>query len=212
MVSSGTLLAVLGGSWHAFETFAAWLRPLSKRIGCNLRVAFDTAPLERLVADAVDVVLLYNCLDERSEVSYSEAQLVWLRAWVEGGGRLLALHGATVAARKHASLRALLGGAFVDHPPIGTLEVRCVGSAHPTVADIGPFFIHDELYRHDLEPSAQVHLVASIGQETQPVAWTQQVKGGKVAYFALGHDESAWQHVAFERIVVQSLTWLLEQR
>ncbi len=212
MVSRGNLLAVLGGSWHSFETFAAWLRRLSKRIGCELRVAFDTATLERLVADAVDVVLLYNCLDERSDVSYSEAQLVGLRHWVEGGGRLLALHGATVAARKHPSLRALLGGAFVDHPPIGTLEVRRVGSAHPMVADIGPFYVHDELYRHDLEPGVQVHLVARMGQEVHPVAWTQQIRGGKVAYFALGHDELAWQHAAFERIVVQSLTWFLEQR
>lgn len=209
MVTRRHVLGLLGGAWHDFEAFGTWLRPLVDRVGGALRLSFDTAELTRLADHEIDVVLLYNCIEHATNPSYSEDQIGAMRDWLTRGGRLLAVHSATVAAHTWSSLRALLGGTFIDHPPLGALEVRGVDGEHPMVVGIPPFRVHDELYRHVLEPGVRVHWVASNGQEEHPVAWSWQLEQGLVAYLGLGHDERAWQHEAFGRIVEQSLQWLL---
>ena len=161
---------------------------------------------------SIDVVLLYNCFDTDSELRYSEAQLENLVQWVESGGNVMALHSATVAARSEPRLRALLGGAFVDHPPYCEIQIRPTGAAHSTTRGIVPFVVSDELYRHELEPGIDVHLVASDGKGEHPVAWTRCVQTGRVSYLGLGHDVASWHHPAFSRLLRQSIAWLCATR
>lgn len=208
MVTMPRLSILLGGAWHEFEAFGAWAHPAAAAAGFEPVLSYDIGQLERLEVDGVDVLLLYNCLDESSETAYADSQITALSQWLRNGGRLLALHSASVAARQNLEMRALIGGAFTGHPPIGTIDVKSIGEAHPIVGDVAPFAIFDELYRHDLEPSVTVHWVATDGEGEHPVAWSHRVERGRVAYLALGHDARAWKNPAFERIFRQTLRWL----
>lgn len=203
------LFALLGGAWHDFSSFERWLAPVAESAGFALGTSSDPSQLDELLLNEPDVLLLYNCLDADDNLAYGESQVDSLVGWVERGGGLLALHSATVAARTCPRLRDLLGAVFVDHPPQSEILVEPFGSTHPMNLGIEPFRVFDELYQHDLASDLEVHLVAGIGGETQPVGWTRRVSMGQIAYVGLGHDSGVWGHPSFSKVFNQTLAWLV---
>jgi type 1 glutamine amidotransferase len=209
VVKGRQVLAVLGGSWHDFSGFAEWLRPTITQAGHHLRVSHELGELGLLEANGVDAVVLYTCLDEKSGLAHIDAEVDGLCRWVGAGGGLLALHSATVSARQEPRLRALIGGAFVEHPPRCEICVSRAGAPHPMTVGVDSFRVQDELYLHECDPAIDVRLVASAGGGPHPMAWTRSERRGKVAYLGLGHDAAAWSHPLYERLVLQSLAWVL---
>lgn len=209
MVDAANVLCVLGGSWHDFDGFAHTFTPVLARAGMQNRCTQDLDELTRLQGASYELVLLYTCIDEQCAVAHSQAQVHGLCSWVQGGGSLLAVHGATVAARQHPDLKELLGGCFVSHPPRARLVVSPVPAEHPITRGIEPFTVDDELYYHDYDPAVSVHLVTHDGQRACPLAWSRPAGQGTVVYFGLGHDEAAWNVPSYQRIVQQSARWLV---
>jgi uncharacterized protein len=114
-------------------------------------------------------------------------QCVGLKAWLEGGGHWLALHGTsggraervegltqrrTVKTAHHA----LLGAMFLTHPPACRFRVDVRDGAHPVTQGVGRSFeIEDEPYFIELQDPASVHvlLTADYGASGQwPVVET----------------------------------------
>lgn len=108
-----------------------------------------------------------------------------LRAWLEAGGRWLALHGSSGgrAARverdgktRRMMVRqphhATLGGFFLNHPPVQRFTVQvAAGSAHPLVAGMpASFEAVDELYLIELQDRehTEVLLTTELAADPSP--------------------------------------------
>jgi len=210
-VTDTEILLVLGGSWHDFDGFAACTMPLLARASVAVRVSYDLEDLASLEALGCRIVVLYTCLDDKTSQHHTDPQTNGLYRWVNGGGGLLAIHSATIAARQHSILKSLIGGSFISHPPRATFIATPSEDAHPIIQGVESFAIEDELYTNDVNPSVQIHLVAQHQGKAQPLAWSRVQGKGKVAYLALGHDQAAWDSAGYQKIFVQSIGWLLTE-
>ncbi|MGI9589968.1 MAG: ThuA domain-containing protein [Myxococcota bacterium] len=204
---SGPLQAwlVCGGRWHDFDyARLELLKLLAERPEIRTRVSSDYADTDTL-AEA-DLLVTYTC-DVRPELAQERALL----AYLERGGRWLALHGTNSVLeflddgrvstpRLHGELMAALGSRFLAHPPIGPFQVENVQPGHPLVAGIEDFEVEDELYLSELEPDIEVLLQTRfVGKapgfvaeewpddEPRPVLYLHRVGAGQVLYLTLGH-------------------------
>jgi type 1 glutamine amidotransferase len=156
---------VCGGKYHDFDFVRLeLLKLLAEDAHVRVKVAQDFADSEAIAAS--DFLVAYTC-----DVRPTDAQTAALRAWVEGGGRLFALHGTSsyldlperlgeglvATPNLNPAFFELLGNQFLSHPPLGSFPVTISPGAEkdPLVEGIEPFDAGDteELYlcRYDVE-------------------------------------------------------------
>jgi type 1 glutamine amidotransferase len=202
-------LLVLGGSYHDFAAFESVAEAALGDAGLALTASFELDVLLRLDEFGPSLLLLNTCLDPKSGLSHTPAQLAALREWVRRGGALLALHSTTVSASRAPELAALLGAVFAGHPPKRRFRVEPCGAPHPSTAGIQAFELEDELYRHLGAPDGEIHLLAHDADGSEPVAWSRREQEGTVYYLALGHDRSAWSAEPYRRLLSQTARFLI---
>lgn len=151
-----------------------------------------------------------------------------VRAWLEAGGRWMALHGSSggKAARVEGqrqrvmvatSHHDVLGGFFINHPPIKKFEVTVEAPASPLMKGVPEKFdAIDEPYMVEVrDPSAELLLTNALGPDWSPpgfgfayerdtsllpdgvrraLGFTRRVGQGGVTYFALGHCHRPWNN------------------
>ncbi|NNL84476.1 MAG: hypothetical protein HKP27_02430 [Myxococcales bacterium] len=146
-----------------------------------------------------------------------------IEAWLEGGGRYLALHGssggkaATIDGdrRRRQMVKLdhhrLLGGFFLNHPPLQKFRVDVSRSDSPLLRGLPESFeVADELYLIELQErdATQVLLTCELPKDPSPqgfgfeygadtaleadgktrvLGYTRNVGNGAVTYIALGH-------------------------
>ena len=138
---------VCGGQWHDFD-FARLelLKLLATDEQVRVRVAQDFRDTEAISASTA--LVSYTC-----DVRPSDAEAEALQAWVEGGGRWLALHGTSSfldppseasrglysAPAQNPTFFEVLGNQFLSHPAIGPFPITVSPGAEsdPLVEGIG---------------------------------------------------------------------------
>lgn len=166
-------------------------------------VAMDYSNLDRL--RECSCLVTYTC-----DLMPSEAEAAAIRAWLESGGRWLALHGTNSILRfldsglvdspdERPDVMAMLGTQFVAHPPIGAYTVRNAAPDHPLVRGEPDFETIDELYLTRTTAAIDVYLnthftgeatgfVESEWRDAEvPVLYQVRHGAGAVLYFTLGH-------------------------
>lgn len=212
------ILIVLGGTWHDFDGFTAAMQPVFEQAGYTVKVTYDLDTLIRLDEIACDVVLLYTCLTAQREdgqpatLKHSDAQAAALVEWVRSGGGLLAAHAATVAGQFSPALKALIGGAFVTHPPAFAFTVYPLYREHPITAGVEAFTVHDELYVQAYDDGVEIHAIALDRGVAYPMVWSRSEGRGRVAHIALGHGPEVWNLPPYQRLMRQATDWLSEHR
>lgn len=210
---------VCGGTYHDFD-FARLelLKLLAEDEDVRTRVAGDYHDVAGIAAS--DVLVTYTC-----DVRPTEAEAAALRAWVEGGGRWLALHATNAAFDPPAALgegpfrtpRAFpvfaetLGSQFLSHPAIAPyrVTVSAGAEAHPLVDGIEPFDAEDELYLCEyhgpVEPLLETRWTGTTQgfaeaewpvDEPRLVLYRRPLGEGAVLYLTLGHCRSTWDMAA----------------
>lgn len=205
------VLLLLGGQHHDFDGFARAFGPVLHGAGYRVDATYDLTALADLSQNAVDVVLLYTCFgsagdDEAS--GFTPAQSMALADWLQQGGGLLAVHAATVSAKADATLRQLMGGAFINHPPQFAFTVTPLAREHPVTAGIEAFTVHDEFYIQSYDAALDVHMVAFDRGVCYPMVWSKRYGRGKTVHVAPGHGQPTWGHPAYQQLMVQALGWL----
>jgi hypothetical protein len=219
---------VVGGKYHDFD-FARLeiLKLLAEHERIRVRVREDYSDVEALAR--CDALISYTC-----DVRPSEREQDALLAFVEGGGRWLALHGTNsiiewTADGKVATPRTLprfmrlLGSQFIAHPPLMDFRVDVTDPSHPLVRGIEPFTVNDELYLSELHGPNHVLLhtrytgKAQQGfveedwprDEPRPVLYLHAQGKGEVLYFTLGHCRGKYdmQPLIEEYPVVERCSW-----
>jgi type 1 glutamine amidotransferase len=210
------ILILLGGQWHDFEGFASALRPILEAAGYALEISYDLEVLTRLAGMDCDLLLSYTCLSGSPEggapgspTGFSRAQVKALVRWVRSGKALLAAHAATVVGDSYPDLERLLGGAFLRHPPESTFTAVPLSARYTITAGIPAFEVQDELYIERYHPSVLIHMIAVLDQVAHPIAWSKTEGRGRVVHIALGHSASVWGLEPYQRLMLQTIRWLL---
>lgn len=134
------------------------------------------------------------------------------RNFVRAGGGLVVVHSGTASYQDVASVRAVLGGVFVNHPPpcAVTLEPR---AGHPLTGGVtGPFTVVDEHYQMKMDDArADVFLQARSEHGVQPAGWIRTEGRGRVCVLTPGHFPAVWLHPSFQQLLRNAFRWVTPQ-
>lgn len=98
------------------------------------------------------------------------------------------------------------------HPPIHDFKVTVRLVSHPILAGIEDFIIRDELYHHlDYPNHSEILLEAEYEGQRWPLAWAGNYGKAKVAYSALGHNMPAYANPSLQRLILNTIGWLLHE-
>ncbi len=205
MVALRALL--LGGMTRAFHQF--WINGPAARdlLESHGVTTFLSEDLEVLAAPGLsNYDLIVNLTTGRELTPAQEAGLL---GFLRGGKGLVGIHNGADTFKANPAYIAALGGSFIRHPPQLDIAVEITDAAHPIMAGVSPFTVHDELYLLDWQPE-RVHLLArtlSHEQTPVPIAWVRQEGQGRVFYLSLGHNRSTYDHPEFGRLLGQGALW-----
>lgn len=212
-------LILLGGMWHDFDGFARTIGALLETAGWQVRATYDLDELTRLDANPCELVLSYTCfslhgegLDNSGPDRMSDAQVDGLTRWVRTGGGFLSAHCASVCGESGPGLQALTGGRFVSHPDPFVFTVYPVYRAHPIIAGVQAFSVFDELYVEECDPSVDIHMTTIDRGVAYPMVWSKNEEQGRVVHIAPGHYAAVWANEQYQRLVMQAVGWLTQQR
>jgi len=199
---------VAGGKYHDID-FARreLLGLLAEHDEFRVRVQPDYEDTSGITSSSI--LVSYTC-----DVRPSESAQRAIRAWVEGGGRWVALHGTNAALtlggpngveapRVFPLWAETLGSQFVAHPPIQPYSVQVSDPSHWLVAGIESFDTDDELYLSEYADRAALHPLLhtswqgdAVGFEehdwtacdpTHLVMYLRDLGAGSILYNTLGH-------------------------
>ncbi len=199
---------VAGGKYHDID-FARreLLGLLAEHEQFRVRVQPDYEDAAAIAG--CSILVSYTC-----DVRPSETAQKTIRAWVEGGGRWVALHGTNAALdlggphgvdspRVFPLWADTLGSQFVAHPPIQPYKVAVTAPDHWLVAGVEPFETDDELYLSEYPARDALHALLhttfrgeatgfaehdwSACDPTHLVMYLRELGAGAVLYNTLGH-------------------------
>jgi type 1 glutamine amidotransferase len=204
---------VAGGKYHDIDyARRELLGLLGEHDHVRVTVSADYEDVDRITG--ASFLVSYTC-DVRPTVEAQRA----IRAWVEGGGRWLALHGTNAALdlprpngvespRCFPEWADTLGSQFIAHPPIQPYAVEHADHDHWLVAGIEPFETDDELYlmehanRSVLHPLLRTRWTGdakgfaerdwTAGDGEHLVQYLRPLGDGAVLYNTLGHCRGHW--------------------
>jgi hypothetical protein len=133
------------------------------------------------------------------------AQQAAFRAWLEGGGRWLGIHGAGGwehwgwAWYPQELVRAqFIGHTLMPHIPVATLVVE--DRTHPATAHLPARWTRaEEWYSFAASPRPRGHVLA----------WWHRVGQGYAFYSALGHEASAYAEPEYRNLLLDAARWLM---
>lgn len=161
-----------------------------------------------------DVLLFYT-----SKYKLNDLQERALEKFVEDGGGIVGLHGASFSFENSALWTRLLGGRFTGHiPGTHSLNVVIADQKHPITAGVGAFSIVDEEYKHKFA-DVDRHVLARFRERpaasdqsaSMDILWTREIGKGRVFYSALGHGKEAWENPAWQKLIIQGILWAAGQ-
>jgi len=168
------------------------------------------AKLAKVSRADYDVLLFYT-----SKHTLNKKQEGALQKFVEEGGGIVGLHGASFSFTNSEAWAKLLGARFTGHIP-GThkLNIVIADKKHPITAGVGPFSIIDEEYKHRFA-DVDRHVLARFRERPEKsdqtanmdILWTREVGKGRVFYSALGHGKEAWENPSWQKLVIQGICW-----
>jgi type 1 glutamine amidotransferase/nicotinamidase-related amidase len=214
-----------GSGW----TIPAFAGRLQRQCGvfCDFLIGLrDGPPAERdtisnmVALETADLAVVYV-----RRRALPEAQMKYLRGYLEGGKPLVGIRTASHAFDTKGSKSPgctewtafdpeVLGGNYNGHygKNEGATNVSILDGArnHPVLQGVSDFQSPGWLYR--VRPLAAATQVLMMGQVTtrdpEPVAWTHTYKGGRIFYTSLGHWDD-WKITDFNRLMTNAVFWAM---
>jgi hypothetical protein len=138
--------------------------------------------------------------------------------WVEGGGALIGIHGASTV-DGWPEYTALLGGRFDYHGDQATVSIRVDDPGHPATRGLpSPLEVHEEMYLYTSFDRTRVHMLLSLDRHPNtgepgffPWAWTRAPGEGRVFHTGAGHREDVVQSEWFASHLLGGIRWALRR-
>ncbi|MEN9392580.1 MAG: hypothetical protein RLZZ104_923 [Pseudomonadota bacterium] len=197
---------VAAGKYHDID-FARLevLKLLAEHQNIRTTVAMDYSNTERL--SACQFLVTYTC-----DVLPTPEEVTAIKAFLDKGGRWLALHGTNSILRfvegdvdcpeERDDLMEVLGTQFKAHPPIGPFRVEISDRTHALTKGLEDFDVIDELYITKTKAPIQILMQTRFDGEATgfieadydnvvvPILYLRQHGKGAVLYNTLGHCRS----------------------
>jgi hypothetical protein len=210
-----------GDPWHPFARTSLRLASLATEAGYGVSITeeIDQAlsvmtSLDLLIVNAGDPWRLMaggrrRDHADRDQLAAGEERL---RAAVDDGLGVLAVHQAVASLRDYPTFRSLIGCTWEPgvtwHPPLGDAQVR-LGGDHPIVRGLADFELTDERYvdLYYREPPTPFAWHEEAGRQ-HPLAWSRDAGATKLVVDLLGHDQRSYDSPAHCQLLVQAMRWL----
>jgi len=144
-------------------------------------------------------------------------------ALLNTGIGVVSLHHNLGAHRDWDEFRKIIGGKFVfapceidgkKNPKSGwshgeDMKITVADKDHPITLGLKDFEIHDETYNnYYTSPDVKVLLTTDHPKNDPELAWVKQYGKSRVFYLMLGHDNMAWKHPAYPKIIARGIRWV----
>ncbi len=88
------------------------------------------------------------------------------------------------------------------------VPVRVQAVDHPITAGVSDFEIDDETYvTKEPDTDSTILLSTDHTRSSRAIGWTRNYKQSRIFCYQSGHDNQAWEHPSFMRILGQGITW-----
>ena len=134
-------------------------------------------------------------------------QKAGLERYIRAGGGFVGIHSASDTEYHWPWYGRLIGAWFASHPQIQHATIRIEDANHPSTKGLPASWERiDEWYNFRIDPRGAVHVVASLDESTytggamgsdHPIAWCQNVDGGRSWYTAMGHTRESYAEPLF---------------
>lgn len=141
------------------------------------------------------------------------AQQDAFQAYIEGGGGYAGIHAASDTEYDWPWYGKLVGAYFASHPN-GTpnADVNVQDHDHASTKDLPSTWNRDdEWYNYQQNPRGKVHVLATLDEKTygggtmspdHPIAWCQDVSGGRSWYTGGGHTDASFSDPQFVKHIL----------
>jgi len=204
------------GRWHDHPATSQRISEILREVGfdariraCHPRAFGDLTGAELLVANTASGP---PAPEDASDENWVPAHAA-LKAYVDGGGPLIALHLAASSFREIPEWPDWIGGAWIQgasmHPPIADSHVSVRTDVHPIVAGLTDFDIYDEMYSYlELQPGNVVLAAHHYEGRDHPLAWARETGAGRAIYDAFGHGVRAYDSPERIRLLQREALWV----
>jgi type 1 glutamine amidotransferase len=203
----------------------AALAGLGIGMGREVFVTENAAVFNRGQLAAFDIVVL----NSTSGNIFTPEQRAAFRAWVEGGGAVVALHGA--GGDHHYDwdwyVQILIGAQFIGHtsqPQFQQGLIRIADRRHPAMRDLPlSWQREEEWYAFASVPTGyRTHILARLDESSyapapeqrmgdHPIVWTRCIGRGRLFFSALGHKAETWSEPLHLRMIRGALLWAADR-
>jgi type 1 glutamine amidotransferase len=137
-------------------------------------------------------------------------------SYVGGGKGYVGVHAASDTGYEWPFYGNLVGAYFTQHPAIQPARIVVEDRAHASTAHLGPDWTRtDEWYSFHTNPRRSVHVLASLdessysggGMGDHPIAWCQNVSGGRSFYTGFGHTVESYAEAGFRAMLLGGIRW-----
>jgi type 1 glutamine amidotransferase len=176
-------------------------------LGAAHGFAVDSTEDATRFADAVlarhKVVVFLNTTGDILDDSQKAAFERYIRA----GGGFVGIHSASDTEYQWPWYARLVGAYFASHPEIQSATIHITDRAHPSTKDLPAIWRRtDEWYNFRSNPRGAAHVLATLDEATysggkmgddHPIAWCQEIDGGRSWYTAMGHTVESYAEPLF---------------
>jgi type 1 glutamine amidotransferase len=159
----------------------------------------------------------------KSVMWMTEGQGKAIADFVSAGGGFYPLHNSSHISLSSKNYRAVMGGAYVGHPPLRPFEVHATANAHPITAGMKPFVVNDEQHYVDYDKDPRYLILESENRDgltyetggkqlgtKSPAGWAYDYGKGRVVFTAVGHTIHAMWNPQYLELQKRSVRWLLK--
>lgn len=193
-------------SEKSLPPFQEWLEK-NYNVKCTriVRKGDDNLPgLEQL--DDCDVAFVFF-----KRMSLKGEQLERFQKYVRSGKPIVAVRTASHAVQTWLAFDPeILGGNYQGHyakEPVTTIEYTAAGKSHPILKDVDLTSAPGPLYKNAGHATdIKILLTGSNPGSVEPLAWTREIKDGRLFYTSLG-DPTTFEDPQFRRMLAQAIFW-----
>jgi cytochrome c len=127
--------------------------------------------------------------------------------YIASGGGFVGIHSASDTEYHWPWYGRLVGAWFASHPQIQRATIHIEDANHPSTKGLPASWERtDEWYNFRSNPRSTVHVLASLDEATysggamggdHPIAWCQNIEGGRSWYTAMGHTQDSYAEPLF---------------
>ncbi len=212
-------LVLIGDRYHEPEHLEAGLRLVFEATGVTPHFLVDYRSLTAENLAAVDLLVVLR--DGMVWPNDFKKPAIWMTPeqekavvdFVERGGAFLNLHNSMGVYPENGPYLKLVGGRYIGHGPLERFRVEVVDKDHPITKGVSEFFAADEQHTPPYDEK-KVHLLLrnrSDEEKTAAAGWCYEPGKGRLVHLASGHTRDALEHPMFQRLMRNSVTWLLRR-